>query len=90
MVIAYVVLGIPILFFAIVVLFDIGRWSSIKGAVSTPWRLALGLLWLATACGLFVAAALNEISLYVWIPGVVAAIIFFYLLSKVRQSTGAR
>jgi hypothetical protein len=86
--IAYVVLGIPILVFSIVVLFDIGRWSAAKDVMSGPWRLALGLLWLATGCGLLLAAALQKTTFLVWTPGVVGVVIFFYFLSKSRQEVG--
>jgi hypothetical protein len=86
--IAYIVLGIPILAFSIVVLFDVGRWSSAKDVISVPWRLALGVLWFATGCGLLIAAALHKTNFLVWAPGIVGVVIFFYFLSKSRQEVG--
>lgn len=86
--VAYLVLGIPIFLFSVVVLFDIGRWSAIKDVVPVSWRLILGVLWLATACALFIAAALHNTTFLVWIPFVVGVVIFFYFLSKSRQEVG--
>jgi hypothetical protein len=88
--VAYMVLSIPFLAYAAVVLFDVGCWSSIKGTISTPWRLVLGLLWLATGCGLIVTAALHKVVFYVWTPAVIGAVLFFYFLSKVGREPGPR
>ena len=86
--VAYAVLGVPILVFSIVVLLNLGRWSSLREALPTPLRLTLGVLWLATGCGLLIAAALHKVTSLVWTPAVVAAVIFFYFLHKTRHEGG--
>ena len=85
--IAYAVLAIPFLAFSVVVIFDIGSWSSVKDAISVPWRLTLGVLWLATGCALLVAAALHKVTFLVWAPAVAGAVVFVYCLNRSRQET---
>lgn len=83
--VVYAVIGIAFLVFSILVLFDIGQWSRAKDVMPASWRLTLGLLWAVGGCVLVVAGVLQKITIFVWVPVVVGAVIFFYFLRKAQQ-----
>lgn len=82
---AGVVVGALIMVFSLVVLFDIGKWSSIRNIIPMSWRVLLGILWLLMGVGFALTGVRNSFVQFAPMPGVIGSVIYIYYLRQARQ-----
>lgn len=82
---AGVIVGALIMIFSLVVLFDIGRWSTIRNIIPMSWRVLLGILWLLMGVGFALIGVRYSFIQFASMLGVIGSVIYIYYLKRARQ-----